>query len=232
MFTRPTTVTAVLAFLLSAAVSQADTLTPTAVLSSSDFSGGTASINLINSSGLTDVGGDGDDANDTHNNVGNAFTMWLSANSSTDGDENDESLIFDLGGLFDVTAALVWNHNQSGGFSKLGVDTMDVSATATGTTTGDASGFTGTTGVNLTQAGEGAEAAQSVVLSFTGVRFIKFDNFVNFETTSGGPDTTYAGTQGISEVRFVGTEHVVVPAPAALPAGLALLVGLVSYRRR
>jgi hypothetical protein len=193
-------------------------ITPTDVGSSSQFSGFSIADYTISGAGLSPAGGPGE-ADDTHDNDGGASTMWLSQNDFTKGNEYDEYLIFDLGSVMDIDQALIWNHNQSG-FTRLGVDTMTVSATATGTSVGDASGWAGDTVISLNEAsGVSGETAQTAGLSFEGVRFIRFTDFDNFSTTG----ESYAGTVGLSEVRFV-----TLPEPSSTAllglGGLALVL--------
>jgi hypothetical protein len=187
--------------LMVVGVSAQEVIKPTAVIASSSLDTGSAPIGIIDRDGMVAAGGAGE-ADDRHNTGDNAWTMWLSARSDTDGDESEQYLIFDLGSRINVSAALIWNFNMStaSGFTDLGVKTMDISATATGTSVNDATGFTGTTSVSLTM-GTGANGltAESTPISFYGVRFIRFGNFVSHRITG-----DWSGGIGLSEVRFFG----------------------------
>ena len=191
--------------LVAAGATAQQVITPTAVLSSTPVED--APIDAINGVGLTDVGSDGDVTNDTHDNNGNADTMWLVQPNPDKAGETNHWLVLDLtgGGLTNVSAALVWNHNQNS-FTRLGVKTMDISATATGTSVNDATGWTGTTSVSLTQgSGAAGEPAQTLAVSFSDVRFIRFGNFETFSTAG----QAWAGGVGLSEVRFLDAPPVV-----------------------
>ena len=192
---------AVGACLSFASSAQAVTITPTDILASSGFGAPDPDF-LIDGTGLI-PGNDSDVTDDTHGNNDDASGMWLSGGDDTDGGENDEFLIFDLGGLFNLTEALVWNHNQAGN-TNLGVDTMNIYATATGTSVNDASGFALITATNLSQgSGLTSETAQTTSLSgpnAQNVRFVMFTDFVNFRLSG-----SLSGTVGLSEVRFTDT---------------------------
>ncbi len=178
----------------------AATITPTDVAASSSVFN-SVPARLIDSSGLTDVGGDGEDANDTHG-TGTGVMCWFGGDGADGNDPTvvaSEWLVFDLGSIMNVSGALVWNHNQTG-WTHLGVEAMDISATATGTSVGDASGWAGTTTVGLAEgSGADTETAQSVAVSFSGVRFIRFDNFDNYAVVA----DSYSSSLGLNEVRFV-----------------------------
>ena len=201
---------AICACLVFASSAQAVTITPTDILASSTGFSVPDPDSLIDGTGLI-PGNDSDVTDDTHGNGDDASGMWLSGGDDTDGGENDEFLIFDLGGFFDLTQALVWNHNQSG-WTNLGVDTMNIYTTATGTSVNDVSGFALVTATNLNQgSGLTSETAQTTSLSgpnAQNVRFVMFTDFVSFRLSG-----SLSGTVGLSEVRFSGAP----PAPPAPP---------------
>jgi hypothetical protein len=189
----------------------ADTIVPVAVTATDTFSlfGQYKSENLINGSGLT--GGLHD---------GNFAAMWM-----TNLGVNQASLTFDLGALYNLDGARIWNYNfgNPAEFQSTilrGVKDFRLSGSANGTT------FTELLSGRLL-AGTGQPlAAQSFALAGT-ARFVRLDVLNNYG------EGTYAErdwSSGLSEVRFTGAA---VPEPAswALMLGGFGLLGTALRRR-
>ena len=189
----------------------ADTIIPVAVTATDTFSlfGQYKSENLINGSGLT--GGLHD---------GNFAAMWM-----TNLGVNQASLTFDLGALYNLDGARIWNYNfgNPAEFQSTilrGVKDFRLSGSANGTT------FTELLSGRLL-AGTGQPlAAQSFALAGP-ARFVRLDVLNNYG------EGTYAErdwSSGLSEVRFTGAA---VPEPAswALMLGGFGLLGTALRRR-
>ncbi len=174
-------------------------------------------IRTVDGSGLDDS--DPNPLNWTHGNGfpdgGGAGLAWHS-----DGVESpaDVFITYDLGGVFDLNAVLVWNFNNafSGGpETGRGFNQYDLLVSS------DNVNFTQivTDGNLLEASGTDAETAQviNVAGNANGVRYVRIEADSNFGTA--GPWT------GLSEVRFD-----VVPEPGSL--ALLALGGLTLLRRR
>jgi hypothetical protein len=170
---------------------------------------GRTATNLVNGSGLS--GG-------THGT--NPWEMWLSAASVP------QSVVFDLGSVYNVTQLNVWNYNEGGDWA--GGPLVDIGSNAVTVTYGTTlSGFTlggstGTVGAITTFAkatGLATYTGETFSTSFN-ARYVKFDISSNY----GHPAYQNAA---LSEVQFTG---IAVPEPsAALLGGLGMLALL---RRR
>lgn len=177
-----------------------------------------AAIHTVDASGLSGPG----NAGDTHVSASNG-TMWTTVGSAGPGTDLDPFITYDLGDLFDVSAMRIWNYNEAG-FSRAGVDTMEVFAGR------DLGSMTSQGVFALPQApGAGGYAGVEVPLSLAGVRFIQFDILTNhdgavFDGTGTQQGLDGRSLTGLSEVRFVGK---LIPEPGTLTllgmAALALL---------
>lgn len=163
-----------LTMLVSGAVS-AQEITPVGITVSSTF-GTYDPLHLIDDSGM--AGGLHDD---------NWENMWLAP-------EVTPWLVFDLGDVYDLSAADIWQYLY-GGSSDRDVQTFDILISMDGST------FTLITSGGLTQA-TGATTAVQVV------PFVATGRYVRFEVTSNYGSSAYTG---LSEVKFEG-----VPVPVEL----------------
>jgi hypothetical protein len=135
--------------------------------------------NLVNGSGLS--GG-------TH--WISPWDMWLSGGSVP------QSVVFDLGAVYNVTQLNVWNYNESAPWNNIGAKNVSVTygTTVSGLTLG---GSTGTVGAITTFAqatGLANDTGEAFSTSFN-ARYVKFDISSNYG---------YAWATGLSEVQFIG----------------------------
>ena len=158
----------------------------------------------IDSSGLT---GDGS-AGSTHSNYGEG-TMWTTVGNLGPGTDYDPYITFDLGGTCDVTKMRIWNFNYAG-YTEMDVATLEVF-------TGETLGSMTSRGVFALTVATGANdyTGQDFVVTFTGVRYIKFDILTSHDGAIFGPTETGSNggadgrsLTGLSEVRF---EAIVAP---------------------
>lgn len=200
------------AFLATA--TNAAQITPVSVTATSTFNNGFYTPqNLINGSGLS--GGLHD------NSFGN---MWQTEQSET---AKLAQITFDLGGLFDLASADIWQFNYADGVQIPGViSTLDRGVK-------DFRILTSLDGVSFTEAFAGTMAradgspAAAQIFALDGLaRFVQIDIQSNY--AEGTIYTTYAS--GLSEVRFNGSA---VPEPASwamMIGGFGLVGG--ALRRR
>ena len=180
------------------AQAHASVITPIAVDASSTFYTYNAN-NLINNSGLS--GG-------LHDNQ--YFNMWLDNGTGT-----NAQLTFDLGSIYAVSAADIWQYNASCCGLDRGVNIFTIS------TSTDGINFYDSTTASLTEANGGDIPAQVVDYQATG-------RYVRFDVVSNWGDTNYTG---LSEVKF---ETSAVPEPetyALFGAGLGI-ISLLARRRQ
>lgn len=198
-----------IATLVVAASAQAAVITPVAAEASSTFNNGFYNAeNLIDGSGLTDGQHDSNFAN-----------MWM-----TDLGESKAQVTFDLGGLFELASADIWQFNfgtNTPVISTLdrGVKDFRILISLDGTSFAEI--FTG----SLERSIDGSPiAAQTIALSGL-ARYVQLDILSNY--TYGTIYEPYEAS-GLSEVRF---NSVDVPEPAGL-ALLAAGIGAVGLSRR
>jgi hypothetical protein len=176
---------------LSAAVSEASTITPVSATASSSFSDRTP-VKSINGSGL---------ASGLHDN--NASNMWLTDINLA---INDPWITYDLGANYTLGSFHVWNYNESS--ANRGVKDVEIftSSTATpGPTDWVSRGI-----FTLSQAtGAAGYAGQSVGFSYDNVRLVKFDIASNWKPftypstyPAGSSPYDYNAVTGLSEIRF------------------------------
>lgn len=189
----------------------ADTIVPVAVTATDTFSlfGQYRSENLINGSGLSAGLHDG-----------NFAAMWM-----TNLGVNQASLTFDLGGLYALDGARIWNYNfgNPAEFQSTilrGVKDFRLSGSLDGNAFSELSTGRLALGTGQPLAGEDFALAGTA-------RFIRFDVLTNYG------EGTYAErdwSSGLSEVRFMGAA---VPEPAswAMMLGGFGLLGTALRRR-
>lgn len=175
---------------LAAASASAQVVTPASVTVSSTFST-YDEANLIDDSGL--VGGLHDE------DFGN---MWMS-----DTGDIRPTVTFDLGAVYNLTAAQIWQYNATSIDLSRGVNAFNILSSQDDVT------YTPVTSASLTISPGGPIPAQIVSFAATA-------RYVRFEVTSnhGSPDFA-----GLSEVKF---ETAGAPAPDAIPtlSGWAMLL--------
>ncbi|MBI1368762.1 MAG: hypothetical protein GC162_08940 [Planctomycetes bacterium] len=211
---------------LFAVQANAGVITGITASASSQYNANTSAAHTIDGSGLT---GDQHDVNFQH--------AWFSDDSAGTA-LNQEWIQWDFGQGYVLESIQVWNLNQNttgapGNLTANGINQVDIyisSVASPGDPEGagaanwtvlkanavlaKASGLNTYTGFDLaTQIG--------VALPNTAIRWVRFE----VDTAFTGRNTSF--DVGLSEIRFIA----VIPAPAALPAGLGLL-GLVLWRRR
>jgi hypothetical protein len=143
-------------------------------------------------------------------------SMWLSNgigfSSAAGGDsknDGDPFIVFDLGGIVDLSSIKIWNYNEVN-LTGRGVKQVRIAGSATGK---DGS-FTIPIGTFNIDRSTGSSVGASTNTDFpesfnvraTGVRFVKFDilsnhNGVTFPTDDGSIDNAFVG---LSEVQFFG----------------------------
>ena len=155
-------------------------------------------------------------------------TMWLSNGNGAFGGGVDlsPSITFDLGAIYALSSARVWNYNENSGgsaaYTARGVSTMTVSTSTDGTTFGSFANIT------LTQApgSDSVDFSQSFGLNGS-AEFIRFANMASF-----GGDY---GFVGLSQVQFSGllaSAAQDVPEPVSmLLLGCGVLAMAASRRR-
>ena len=208
----------------------ADVITPVSATVSSEFSweyrslygyGVNLAVDMINGSGLALGTGGADDTHADPTNPGYPAdgswhrTEWLATGSLVpDKPDNSPWAVFDLGRSCNLTATRIWNSSEANNFN-LGVAEMEVLVSADN--------------VNFTSLGmyypreainAGAEPAQDLALAANGVRYVKFNNMLNYGCSWGGT--------GFDEVRFVGA----IPEPSALILVATAGFGLLAYAWR
>jgi len=188
---------AVLAVLALGGQAHAMFITPTGVTASASY-GGAPVVNLINNSGLSSNAATG-----THDNHSLAGTMWM----SNGGTVANEWLVFDLGQAYELTDAYIWQMNQGHAVNAGGARntrTMDIYVSADNVTYAQV-GSTRTLGV--ANGSSSALPAETVSLSASNVRYVKFDIL----TAGSGNTNEYVG---LSEVRFEDTSVPTVVNPS------------------
>lgn len=193
-----------------AASAHAAVITPVSATASSTFNNGAYNAqNLVNGSGLS---------GDLHDS--NYASMWM-----TNLGESKAQVTFDLGGLFNLASADIWQFN-------FGTNTPVISTLDRGIkdfrvlVSLDGASFTEIFTGTLDRAPDGSPiTAQTIALSGA-ARFVQFDILSNY--TYG---TIYEAWEasGLSEVRFNSAE---VPEPASLALVVAGLGALGVARRR
>ncbi len=157
-------------------------------------------------------------------------TMWLTkGNGVYQGPaDTSPSITFDLGSLYNLTSAQVWNYNESSGnpgfFTKRGVKTMDAQASMDGTTFAMIA-----VNINLAQAPGTNDTAFAQTLAWAGTaEYIRFSNLVSW----GGDN----GFVGLSQVQFFGTAAATASASVPEPISIALLgfatLAAAAFRRQ
>lgn len=157
-------------------------------------------------------------------------TMWLTKGNGTYQGPADThpSITFDLGGIYNLTSAQVWNYNENSGnpsfFTKRGVRTMDAQASMDGTTFA-----TIAVNINLAQAPGANNGAFAQTLAWAGTaEYIRFSNLVSW----GGDN----GFVGLSQVQFFGTAAASPSASVPEPISIALLglgtLATAAFRRQ
>lgn len=185
--------------------------------------GGRHADDTINGSGFTESTGvhDGAEAN-----------MWLTDGPFESGEGNDvlpSHITYDLEGNYDLDSLEVWNYNEAagGGLTSRGAKDVEILVASS-----EGGAFTSLGNFVFDEAPNTTSDFRQVIdlsgfLAADDVRLIRFDITTNWDV-SGTPE----GVVGLSEVRFYKSLTAsTIPAPAALPAGLAML-GLAAARRR
>ena len=144
-------------------------------------------------------------------------TMWLTRGSGAYQGPADTSpsITFDLGRIYNLTSADVWNYNENSGnpgfFTKRGVKTMDAQASMDGTHFA-----TIATGIGLAQAPGTNNTAFAQTLTWAGTaEYIRFSNLASW----GGDN----GFVGLSQVQFFGTAFASPGASVPEPISFGLL---------
>ncbi len=180
-----------------AATSHAAFIVPTSVQASNTF-GSYEENDLINGDGLTGA---------THSTQW--WTMWMGSSTPP------LTLTFDLGTIYDLASASVWNYNYTANNTKRGVKDFNILGSLDGTS------YTSITTATLSEA-SGLNTQEAEIVSFsTSARYIQF------ELTSNYGHESYTG---LSEVRF----SEAVPEPSlGLLLGISLvgLVGVGAVRK-
>lgn len=196
---------------------------PVSVLATSQAAAGVSEGrvgNLIDGSGLM---GAGPVETRTHDAASDASTMWyagaldggLGGPTGSPPAVASQALLFDLGGLFTLEGAYLWNYNQSGQTQR-GVDRLEVLVS---TDTDPLSAvFTSLGTVALAQVGGGAQAPEFVPFSASPVRLVRFE----IESAHSGAADEHVG---LSEVRFT-TRAPATPVPGLGLMGLGVLATL------
>jgi len=156
------------------------------------------------------VDGSGFEPNGPNTHSTSASTMWLNTDDGCCGsrsynsgpgsnDDNDPGIVFDLGGLYDVSSMNVWNYNEGGTssgtglrYTQRGVNEAEILVSQDNIT------YTSLGNVFLSEApgADNVDFHQAVPLNTT-ARFVKIDILSNH-----GGDGEFVG---LSEVRFDGT---------------------------
>jgi len=149
-----------------------------------------------------------------------AGTMWLSNDGAT---VASPTITFNLGGLYNLTGANVWNYNESGGTGR-GINAVSVQEA------GADAVFTTIANLNLTQAtGLSTYTGQAIELAGT-AQYIRFINLTSFTYPAGFVGNTDA-VVGLSEIAFSGNSAA-VPEPASMALLLVGAAGAVLAGRR
>lgn len=176
-------------------------VTPFAVTSSGSNSFANPN-SLINGSGL-----DVNDLTGLHDNADGGGTMWIADEGGGPAVVDNQFLVFDLGGNYDLTNAHIWQNNQTGfGFTgqlglERGVATLGME------TSSDGVNYSAPVNITLNAPSPGPstevglvneEPVQTFDLIASDVQFVRFD----INTALSGNANEYVG---LSEVKFSGT---------------------------
>ena len=199
-------------FALALSMFSANAAVITGVTATATSEGGTrTAVHVVDGSGLT---------GNQHSSYPHGY-MWLSSNTVP------ESIVFDLGAVYNVTQLHVWNYNEAGDWA--GGALVDIGSNAVsvtyGTTLSDFTlgGSTGKVGAITTF------AKATGLATYTGETFsTSFDaRYVKFDIASNHGHPAYHNA-ALSEVQFTGTA-VPEPSSVALLGGLGMFALL---RRR
>jgi len=199
--------------ILTTTSANAEFLTPVSVTATSWWDVTQGNIqNLISGSGLSE-----NTASGTHDNSGNASTMWFASDAQGGrggpGVVADQEVIFDLGESYNLSQAYIWNQNQGHAVNAGGARntrTMDIYVSSDDITYTQVGG---TVTLAVTDGTNPALPAEIVPLSAFNVRYVKFDIL----TAGSGNDTEYVG---LSEVRF---ESLIDPNLPDVDAGISMI---------
>ncbi|MEI7898933.1 MAG: Ig-like domain-containing protein [bacterium] len=170
---------------------QAEVIKPVGATGNNAAYGGRYDVNTINGSGLSSTDMPADPVAGpwpSHNT--DVDSMWLAYPKES---TPNLTIIFDLGDVYALTGAHVWNYNEGGGLSNRGIKDVDVYVSNDTNTWGSsvdtwlfsqATGSDDDTGTN-----------QNFSSATAFVRYVKF-----VPTSDWGGDS-----RGLSEVRFIGT---------------------------
>jgi len=186
---------AAIALLLSVnGVSEAALVTPTGVTATGWWDSSVHPSNLINGSALSLNSPAG-----THGNHFLAETMWFAGlGPGTGGGAPivaNQEVVFDLGGTYDLAQAHIWQMNQGHAVNNTGqrnTRTMDIYVSPDNVTYTQVAG---TRTLGVANGSNSALPAETVSLSASNVRYVKFDIL----TAGSGLANEYVG---LSEVRF------------------------------
>lgn len=201
-------------------LSRADWIIPVGAVATSEQDANDVATKTIDGSGLS-----AENASATHAAANNVSWSMRQGDGTLVGDEH---ITFDLGDLFDLTSAYVWQftRNDTGGDLNRGVRQYDILVA------GNDAIFTEVVSdallnkaidANLNNLPDGNEPAQIQPLVASGVRYVRFGIDLTYENRA---DRDWQG--GFGEVRFEGTS--VVPEPSIL-ALLGLGGVLLLWRR-
>ena len=204
------------ASLLTATSALAVVITPVAATASSEGAD-QSPTNLINMSGMVPSGGPGE-LDDLHTNTPGAQTMWHVAGPGIfDPPPPFPHFVeFDLGGLFFLDAAHIWQMNQETLAPDRGTNRFEISVSPAA-----AGPFNLVGGFNLAAAGCAGDGPAQVIGGLGGVlaQRVRFDIL----SAHSGLNEEFVG---LSEVRFEGR---VIPEPAG---ALLLLLGVAAAAMR
>lgn len=215
---------------LAAAQASAGLITPfSATVSSTDFSA-RASVYAISGAGLTP---NASVATGFVHGIGAGNQMW---NTVGRGQDNNPFIQFDLGDVYDIAQAYIWNFNENFGgvcCTGFGMKTVEVTAGATTSSMKWIGSYEFQRATGLAD-----YAGEIIDMPMDDVRYIRFTPRNTWSGTIFGPNYSTPpvaegrGITGLSEVRFKEASTAQVPVPGTLALVAAAAMGALALRRR